>query len=227
MLSVFDRNYKGRSIRIREDKYVCLTDMAIASGKRLNDWYRLKGTESYLSTLSVGTGIPAIELIQVGEGNQPTWAHPKVAIRFAQWCSDEFAVQVDFWIDELMTTGAVSIASSQPQRQLAPQRDILDYWEACQEMGIDRDPILLSLFSQRMAEQLGGTALVATQQVIVTVRAHELGYSTKDIGSGSALGRFVKQQGCKPTGQTKHGKYDVNTYDLTPELDQSICLYFS
>jgi hypothetical protein len=78
-----------------------------------------------------------------------------------------------------------------------------------------------------MAEQLGGVAIAATQQVIVTVRAHELGYSAKEIGSGSALGRFVKQQGCLPTGQTKHGKYDVNVYDLTPDLDQAICLYFS
>jgi KilA-N domain len=227
MLSVFNKNYNGRAIRIREDKYVCLTDMAIASGKLLGHWRELKGTTAYLEALSAGIGITIPVLLEVSDGN-PTWGHPKLAIRFAQWCSPEFAVQVDFWIDELMTVGTVSIAPEpQFQRQLAPQRDILDYWEACQQMGIDRDPILLSLFSQRMAEQLGGTAIAATQQVIVTVRAHELGYSAKEIGSGSALGRFVKQQGCLPTGQTKHGKYDVNVYDLTEDLDTAICLYFS
>jgi hypothetical protein len=224
-LPVFARNYNGRTIRIREDKYVCLTDMAIASGKKLGHWMELKGTAEYLKALSEGIGITIPVLLEVSDGN-PTWGHPKLAIRFAQWCSAQFAVQVDSWIDELLTTGMVSIAP-QPQRQLAPQRDILDYIEAAKSIGIDRDPILLSLFSQRMAEQLGGNAIAATQQVIVTVRAHELGYSAKDIGNGSALGKFVKQQGCKPTGQTKHGKYDVNVYDLTDDLDTAIQLYFS
>jgi hypothetical protein len=185
----------------------------------------LKGTTAYLEALSEAIGIAIPLLLEVTDGN-PTWAHPRIGVKFAAWCSPQFEVQVTTWIDELMTVGTVSIAP-QPQCQLAPQRDILDYWEACQQMGIDRDPILLSLFSQRMAEQLGGTAIAPTQQVIVTVRAHELGYSTKDIGNGSALGRFVKQQGCIPTGQTKHGKYDVNVYDLTKDLDAAICLYFS
>jgi hypothetical protein len=224
-LSVFAKNYNGRTIRIREDKYVCLTDMAVASGKRLSNWTQTDKAKSYLETLSVATGITVPLLLEVTDGT-PTWGHPKVALRFAQWCSDEFAVQVDFWIDELVNTGSVSIAP-QPQRQLAPQRDLLDYIEAAKSIGIDRDPILLSLFSRRMAEQLGGNAIAATQQVIVTVRAHELGYSAKEIGSGSALGKFVKQQGCRPTGQTKHGKYDVNVYDLTDDLDTAIQLYFS
>jgi hypothetical protein len=83
--------------------------MATASGKRLNDWIRTDKAKSYLAALSAITGIAVIELLEVGEGNQPTWGHPKVSIRFAQWCSDDFAVQVDGWIDELMTTGSVSI----------------------------------------------------------------------------------------------------------------------
>lgn len=122
------RSYNGKTIRIREDKYACLTDMATAAGKKLNDWYRLKSAESYLATLSSITGIPAIELLEIGEGNQPTWGHPKVSIRFAQWCSDEFAVQVDFWIDELVTTGTVSIepqsaaSVEKPKLKIAPRK---------------------------------------------------------------------------------------------------------
>jgi KilA-N domain len=140
MLSVFNKNYNGRSIRIREDKYVCLTDMAIANGKLFADWARLKGTISYLEALSNTMGIPIVKLIEVFEGRDGgTWAHPRIAIKFASWCSPAFEVQVTIWIDELMTVGTVSIAP-QPeptfQRKLAPQRDILDYWQACQEMGI-------------------------------------------------------------------------------------------
>lgn len=221
------RSYKGKSIRVNPiDQYVCLTDMAAASGKQLHGWTRTDKSKSYLETLSAITQKSVTELLHVGEGNTGTWGHPKVAIRFAQWCSDEFAVQIDFWIDELMTTGSVSIAP-QIQRQLAPQRDLIDYIEALNLAGVLDSPILKSLITQRAAEQLGGNTLAATQQVIVTVRAQELGYSQKQIGNGSALGSFVVRQGCEPTGKTYHGTYRVNTYDLTPELDRAISLYFS
>jgi hypothetical protein len=163
MLSVFDRNYNGRSIRIREDKYVCLTDMAMASGKKTNDWYRLKGTESYLATLSAIAGIPVTDnhagsscLIEVITGigvEQATWGHPKVAIRFAQWCSDDFAIQVDFWIDELMTVGTVSIAP-QPILQL-PSRELA----VETAVAIDRIQDILSKSNPRLAQILINCAM--------------------------------------------------------------------
>jgi hypothetical protein len=78
-LPVFARNYNGRTIRIREDKYVCLTDMAIASGKKLGHWMELKGTAEYLKALSEGIGITIPVLLEVSDGN-PTWGHPKLAI---------------------------------------------------------------------------------------------------------------------------------------------------
>jgi len=53
-----------------------------------------------------------------------TWGHPKVAIRFAQWCSDSFAVQVDCWIDELMTTGSVSLSSPAPAGASLLEQDL-------------------------------------------------------------------------------------------------------
>lgn len=141
------KSYKGRVIRIREDNYVCLTDMAAASGKRLNNWIRSDKSKSYLETLSVITRKSAIELIEIGEGNQPTWGHQKVALRFAQWCSDEFAVQVDFWIDELITTGKVEIASQQsklPSRELAIETAV----------AIDRIQSILSKSNPRLAQIL-------------------------------------------------------------------------
>lgn len=50
-----------------------------------------------------------------------TWAHPKIAIRFAQWCNVKFAIQVDFWIDELLNTGKVELAVKPqlPSQELA------------------------------------------------------------------------------------------------------------
>ena len=78
------KSYQGKSIRIREDKYVCLTDMASASGKLLANWTRTDKSKSYLGTLSAITQKSIIELIEVGEGGlsqeQGTWAHPDIAI---------------------------------------------------------------------------------------------------------------------------------------------------
>lgn len=128
MLPVFAKNYNGRSIRIREDKYVCLTDMAVASGKRYHDWSHLKGTVEYLTEFSELTGIIANDLITTSDNtvaneHRGTWGHPKVALRFAQWCSVKFAIQVDFWIDELLTTGSVSIVPKTSFESIASEKD--------------------------------------------------------------------------------------------------------
>jgi hypothetical protein len=114
------KSYKGRAIRINPDnQYVCITDMASANGKLYGHWRELKGTQEYLDKFSSVIGIPITELLQVIQGGNPdlqgTWAHPKIAIRFAQWCNTEFAIQVDFWIDELLTTGMVELVPSVPQ----------------------------------------------------------------------------------------------------------------
>ena len=134
------RNWNNRTIRIRDDRYVSLTDMAQATGKNLGHWLENKATHSYLAVMATKVGIPTMAqnqgfraLVETRKGgdvsNSGTWAHPKVAIRFAQWCNDEFAVWVDDQIDELMTTGSVSIAAKAPIQSLAPfwyQRLLLD-----------------------------------------------------------------------------------------------------
>lgn len=91
----------------RRDR-VFATDMAKAAGKKFSHWYSLDSTRSYLETFARSAGISAdllIQIVSTGANElRGTWAHPKIAIRFAQWCCDEFAIQVDFWIDELHPT---------------------------------------------------------------------------------------------------------------------------
>jgi hypothetical protein len=115
-MSILARSFNDRLIRIRQsDRYVSGTDMAQAANKLFADWNRLKSTTEYLQALESVMRIPITELVQVFQGgvpeNQGTWLHPKVALRFAQWCSAKFAVQVDCWIDELLTTGKVELES--------------------------------------------------------------------------------------------------------------------
>ena len=147
------KSYKGRVIRINpETKYVCLTDMAAASGKLLGGWTRLKGTSEYLEALSAAMQICIDDLISTVDNtsaneDRGTWAHPEVAIEFAAWCSVGFKIQVNQWILELMTTGKVEIASQQsklPSRELATETAV----------AIDRIQSILSKSNPRLAQIL-------------------------------------------------------------------------
>jgi KilA-N domain len=114
--------YNGKNIRIDPNtRYVCLTDMATATGKLFADWYRLKGTHQYIESLSLAMGIPIAKLLYVGDGTTGAWGHPKAAIKFAAWCSVAFEVQVTSWIDELLTNGKVEL---EPKTQIQLLADI-------------------------------------------------------------------------------------------------------
>lgn len=126
------KQWNDKTIRFRpSDNYGCLTDMAQATGKKVNDWLRLKSTEEYLHSFSSITGIPVINLVdsKVG-GNLPeeergTWAERKVCLRFAQWCNSNLAVQVDIWLEELLLNGTVSIKPLTPAQMLLQQAQFM------------------------------------------------------------------------------------------------------
>lgn len=196
------KTWNDRAIRIRSDRYVSLTDMATATGREFKHWNENKGTKSYLEVLSSKVGIPTSDLVQVKKGgtweDQGTWGHPKVAIRFAQWCNDEFAVQVDCWMDELMTTGKVELTSSQ-QPQLLPEQRLQIGMNALQFFSIDQtNPryaqglqdwcLNLMLGQKRLPE--------STERWLgVAERAEELGYGRigADLSLRTRLGTFVSK----------------------------------
>jgi hypothetical protein len=119
-------------------------------------------------------------------------------------------------------------AANKQERALPPAVSMHQYMVEIREWGLDSDPLIKSLITQRLAEELGGKALSSetiTTQVILTVRAGELGYDHQVIGSGSQLGKFVSRI-IHPVGKTQHGKYPVNVYELTPGLDDCIHAFF-
>lgn len=226
------REFNGKSIRHRADGFMSLTDICSAGGKLFGNWNKLQSTKEYLKALqdknySDRNSSP----IEIQEGNLGerggTWGDQNVAVEISRWISPQFAIQVNEWVIELMTTGTVSIVQpSHPVRQLAPQRDLLDYLNAAKSIGIDQDPILKSLFSQRMAEQLGGVHEVVAVPCVLTVRAIELGISQSEIGTGSQLGKFIVARGFQSIGKSQHGKYSVNCFDRSPDLDAAILNFF-
>jgi hypothetical protein len=92
------------------DGYINATAMTSAhkakTGQRkdVTDWLRLKRTQETLEHLSRITGIPVIQMYQVFQGSPEagggTWIHPKLAVRFGMWLSDDFGFAVETWLQE-------------------------------------------------------------------------------------------------------------------------------
>jgi hypothetical protein len=144
------RVWGTKTIRHREDGYLSATDMASANGKKINDWLRLKSTESFLGEASSVTGIPVTDLVQVFQGGFPedqgTWIHPEIAPDLGTWCSVAFRVQVNQWIKELLTKGAVSIANQDPRLVLLEQLSQLTH----QQIALEQRQKELDLENQRI-----------------------------------------------------------------------------
>ncbi len=82
------------------------TEMAKPFGKLPADFMRLEQTKQFIEVLDekVSMGIPIVN-IQNG-GNQPgTWAHQKLALKFAAWLNPKFELWVYDRIEELLRDG--------------------------------------------------------------------------------------------------------------------------
>lgn len=109
MTNIVTHNYQGFAITQKErDSYVSLTDMAKATGKRVNDYLSLDSSLDYFSALSDDTGIAVSSLIQISQGKgkiQGTWAHPEIAIDFASWCNVQFRIWANRTLHRGFTNG--------------------------------------------------------------------------------------------------------------------------
>ena len=99
------------------DGYINLNQMAQATGKRIDNWLRLDQTRELIEEFDSSDSSDlrnrpqAIITLKGGTGGGGgTWAHPDIAIQFAQWCSPSFALQVSRWVREWMTTGRNPLA---------------------------------------------------------------------------------------------------------------------
>ncbi|MGB3766559.1 MAG: KilA-N domain-containing protein, partial [Phormidesmis sp.] len=62
--------------------------------------------QSLVALITITSGIEG----QRGGGG--TWAHPDIALQFAQWCSPVFALQVSRWVREWLTSGPSPLVDS-------------------------------------------------------------------------------------------------------------------
>ena len=100
-----------------DDGYINLNQMANATGKRVQDWLDNQGTKDLIEQFDLEQDLNHADQRDLkkaidsrrGRGGG-TWAHPDIAIQFAQWCSPAFALQVSRWVREWMTTGRNPLA---------------------------------------------------------------------------------------------------------------------
>lgn len=237
MANIILHQFEGIAVGLDErNGYLNATKLCAAynarngASKQPSDWTKTKRAKDYIAYVASVRNILGTDLIEVRQGgfdDQGTWIHPDLGDAFASWLSVEYEFRVSQILQDWRQEKSLPAAPA--PRQLPPVRDAIEYLNAAKEIQVFPDPILRSLLNQRLMEDLSaGQPLLtasAQPQVILTVRAKELGYTDKQIGSGSRLGRFVSKV-MPPNGKTQHGRYPVNVYDLTPELDETIHAYF-
>lgn len=102
------REWHGTPIGRRADGYVNATAMCKANGKHLPHYMANDRTEAYIAALAPVVGIPTTALVESKQGGTPslqgTWVHPRLAVDLARWISPAFAVWMDGWFLESITT---------------------------------------------------------------------------------------------------------------------------
>jgi hypothetical protein len=195
-------NYQGKSIQQREDGYINLSQMCQATGKRVNDFIRLKTTKEYLEELSEATTITVGLLVDIQNGKE-TWGHRLLAIRCSQWISPKFAVWCDAHIFNLMETGQTSLEID-PIEELKLKVELAKY-EAQKETAIAQSQSLRYTITQTCPEHIQQRVLGCTEVKTVEYR-DRIVKEDELINDGSTVNKTWL---CKRLGFMKNGRPDT------------------
>lgn len=110
MSNIIPFHYKGQSVRFNSEGWINATDVAKRFDKKPAEWLRLPASERYLAALARAldleskVGLSHFGLVETARGGKlaGTWLHPKLAVSFARWLDDDFAVWCDLHIDALL-----------------------------------------------------------------------------------------------------------------------------
>jgi hypothetical protein len=106
------------------DGYINATLIAQSAGKTFSHWYAIQGTTEYLEALSQDLHCSVSDLVQTnrtGSESRFSWVHPEAASHLAQWCSPQFAIQVNRlvvrYLSGRLTAGESQAAAAEVVRQ--------------------------------------------------------------------------------------------------------------
>jgi KilA-N domain len=121
------------------DGFVNLTEMARTQEKRVSDYLELEITQKRIQALAKHLQVlPSSLVIKTRGRTGGSWAHPQIAIDFAQWCS------VDFWVRA--TSALVSVVLSGGK---------VDGLSRMLEVPIPGDPIFEAEFEEQVSRVTG------------------------------------------------------------------------
>ena len=128
---------------------------------------------------------------------------------------------------------SVSSQTVESSHQLPTRHTAVEYIEASEKLENIKDSRLQRLLRAKLEHELSLQQVnqkLLSQEVenftTLTVLAHDLGYSSAQIGSGTKLGKFVKSF-VPPDFQDYQGQYLVWHYKVTDELKDIIHNFFS
>lgn len=107
-MSLISLAYEGHPITIRDDGWFNATEAASKFDKKPAKWLELPSTKNYMAALAKALGFDIrksdIKLVRTSKvrGQAGTWLHPKLAVAFARWLDDDFAVWCDCQIDDII-----------------------------------------------------------------------------------------------------------------------------
>jgi prophage antirepressor-like protein len=147
----------------------------------------------------------------------------------------EAGKQINRWIHtevlpSIRKTGSYSL---KPEPIALPQRDTIDYVNAAKDLASLPANTLTMLLKDCLIDELELKRNIKAlpdgnqkkEYTIVKVRARELGYTEKEVGNGSSLGKFIRAR-VECACQERIGIYNVFHYEITPELDEAIHAFF-
>ncbi len=130
----------------------------------------------------------------------------------------------------------IAESKTEPIAKTLPTRDSIDYIQAADTLAKLPDSRLTRLLSQMFVSevaliaanqrQIAPVTEVQKQYTTATVRASQLGYTAKQIGNGTSLGKFVKAV-IEPDFMDWQGQYKVNHFEVNEALDARIHLFFA
>lgn len=137
---------------------------------------------------------------------------------FKRWVTHEV-------LPSIAAKGSYSIPNPEPEPKSLPGTSLERWAELIAALpGLANSPIVMSALQCRVAEELSGcrAANPVDTPILLTVRANQLGCPHFTIGDGSMLGKYIIACGFEPIGKEQHGRYKVNVYRPSPELDAAI-----
>lgn len=111
MSNIIKYDFEGQLYSFSLDGWFNATEAAKQFGRRPNDWINLPSSQSYMAALGraigLDTGKSGSKLVrtETARGRAGTWLHPKLAVAFARWLSDDFGVWCDLQIDAIIRNG--------------------------------------------------------------------------------------------------------------------------